>query len=70
MFYYYRAKLGPNVRYVENTELKVISMSLEVVSMSFKFFQCFYISASYLVAKFNEVLVMHSRDRGPFDTGC
>ena len=33
--------LGPKIIYVENTELKVISRSLEVISMSFKFFKCF-----------------------------
>ena len=27
--------LGPKIRYVENTEFKVISRSLEVISMSF-----------------------------------
>ena len=33
--------------------------------MSFKKFQMFCISASYLVAKFYEDFVMHSRDTGP-----
>ena len=34
--------------------------------MSFKIFKCFFfISASYLVAKFHKDVVMHSRNTGP-----
>ena len=33
--------------------------------MSFNFFKCFFISASYLVAKYHNDFVMHSRDTGP-----
>ena len=33
--------------------------------MLFKFIRCFFISASYLVAKFHKDFVMHFRDTGP-----
>ena len=43
--------------------VKVIRGRINVIYI----FQMFCISASYLVAKFHKVLVMHSRDTGPLD---
>ena len=61
MYFLFYWQTCTNVRYDENTEFKVILRSLEVLSVSFEFFDCFV----SLGTKINNVLVMHSKDTGP-----